>query len=155
MEDSGIPISHSHQDLKCLSAGFDAGYWLQMGLSFQFGECIPFVMRSVGISGALSLLLVAHLLGAGGGEMYAVSSSVRSDVNSLCLPLKHVIFPGAGDEAISEYKSVIYYQVKQPRWFETVKVSFTWSFYPMGLIMKCSCVSQGSPHLPPNPGAAR
>uniref|UniRef100_A0A8C0ZH84 Dedicator of cytokinesis 1 n=1 Tax=Cyanistes caeruleus TaxID=156563 RepID=A0A8C0ZH84_CYACU len=27
----------------------------------------------------------------------------------------------AGDEAISEYKSVIYYQVKQPRWFETVK----------------------------------
>lgn len=34
-----------------------------------------------------------------------------------------VIFPGAGDEAISEYKSVIYYQVKQPRWFETVKVS--------------------------------
>uniref|UniRef100_A0A8C9BK40 Dedicator of cytokinesis 1 n=1 Tax=Phocoena sinus TaxID=42100 RepID=A0A8C9BK40_PHOSS len=32
-------------------------------------------------------------------------------------------FPGAGDEAISEYKSVIYYQVKQPRWFETVKVA--------------------------------
>uniref|UniRef100_A0A452TT77 Dedicator of cytokinesis 1 n=1 Tax=Ursus maritimus TaxID=29073 RepID=A0A452TT77_URSMA len=50
--------------------------------------------------------------------------------------LEHVIFPGAGDEAISEYKSVIYYQVKQPRWFETVKVSFTWSFYPTGLIMK-------------------
>ncbi|ELR55761.1 Dedicator of cytokinesis protein 1, partial [Bos mutus] len=37
--------------------------------------------------------------------------------------LEHVIFPGAGDEAISEYKSVIYYQVKQPRWFETVKVA--------------------------------
>uniref|UniRef100_A0A8C8BD76 Dedicator of cytokinesis 1 n=1 Tax=Otus sunia TaxID=257818 RepID=A0A8C8BD76_9STRI len=36
--------------------------------------------------------------------------------------LESVIFPGAGDEAISEYKSVIYYQVKQPRWFETVKV---------------------------------
>ncbi|KAF2975110.1 hypothetical protein EK904_004165, partial [Melospiza melodia maxima] len=35
--------------------------------------------------------------------------------------LESVIFPGAGDEAISEYKSVIYYQVKQPRWFETVK----------------------------------
>lgn len=33
-----------------------------------------------------------------------------------------MIFPGAGDEAISEYKSVIYYQVKQPRWFETLKV---------------------------------
>nr|XP_014432558.1 dedicator of cytokinesis protein 1 isoform X5 [Pelodiscus sinensis] len=37
--------------------------------------------------------------------------------------LEGVIFPGAGDEAISEYKSVIYYQVKQPRWFETVKVA--------------------------------
>uniref|UniRef100_A0ABI7X690 Dedicator of cytokinesis 1 n=1 Tax=Felis catus TaxID=9685 RepID=A0ABI7X690_FELCA len=37
--------------------------------------------------------------------------------------LEHVIFPGAGDEGISEYKSVIYYQVKQPRWFETVKVA--------------------------------
>ncbi|XP_029465888.1 dedicator of cytokinesis protein 1 isoform X4 [Rhinatrema bivittatum] len=37
--------------------------------------------------------------------------------------LENVIFPGAGDEAISEYKSVIYYQVKQPRWFETVKVA--------------------------------
>lgn len=36
--------------------------------------------------------------------------------------LKNVIFPGAGDDALSEYKSVIYYQVKQPRWFETVKV---------------------------------
>lgn len=41
--------------------------------------------------------------------------------SSVCL-FKSVIFPGAGDEAISEYKSVIYYQVKQPRWFETVKV---------------------------------
>uniref|UniRef100_A0A8C3SAT2 Dedicator of cytokinesis 1 n=1 Tax=Chelydra serpentina TaxID=8475 RepID=A0A8C3SAT2_CHESE len=37
--------------------------------------------------------------------------------------LESVIFPGAGDDAISEYKSVIYYQVKQPRWFETVKVA--------------------------------
>uniref|UniRef100_A0A803VZS2 Dedicator of cytokinesis 1 n=1 Tax=Ficedula albicollis TaxID=59894 RepID=A0A803VZS2_FICAL len=39
------------------------------------------------------------------------------------LEVLNVIFPGAGDEAISEYKSVIYYQVKQPRWFETVKVA--------------------------------
>lgn len=84
--------------------------------------------------------------------MYTVSRSMRSDVNSLCLLLKHVIFPGAGDEGISEYKSVIYYQVKQPRWFETVKVSFTWSLCPTGLIMKCSFVSQGSPLLPPRPG---
>ncbi|XP_070608582.1 dedicator of cytokinesis protein 1 isoform X3 [Erythrolamprus reginae] len=37
--------------------------------------------------------------------------------------LENVIFPGAGDEALSEYKSVIYYQVKQPRWFETIKVA--------------------------------
>uniref|UniRef100_A0A8D1GG25 Dedicator of cytokinesis 5 n=1 Tax=Sus scrofa TaxID=9823 RepID=A0A8D1GG25_PIG len=33
------------------------------------------------------------------------------------------IHPGAGYEGISEYKSVVYYQVKQPCWYETVKVS--------------------------------
>ncbi|KAI7796529.1 dedicator of cytokinesis protein 1 [Triplophysa rosa] len=37
--------------------------------------------------------------------------------------LEGVIFPGAGDEGIQEYKSVIYYQVKQPRWYETIKVA--------------------------------
>uniref|UniRef100_A0A3B3Y7I5 Dedicator of cytokinesis 1 n=1 Tax=Poecilia mexicana TaxID=48701 RepID=A0A3B3Y7I5_9TELE len=37
--------------------------------------------------------------------------------------LENVIFPGAGDEGINEYKSVVYYQVKQPRWFETIKVA--------------------------------
>uniref|UniRef100_A0A8C2XTS3 Dedicator of cytokinesis 1 n=1 Tax=Cyclopterus lumpus TaxID=8103 RepID=A0A8C2XTS3_CYCLU len=37
--------------------------------------------------------------------------------------LENVIFPGAGDEGINEYKSVIYYQVKQSRWFETIKVA--------------------------------
>lgn len=48
----------------------------------------------------------------------------KIDINilSFVCVFKSVIFPGAGDEAISEYKSVIYYQVKQPRWFETVKV---------------------------------
>ncbi|KAL4631173.1 dedicator of cytokinesis protein 2 [Arapaima gigas] len=35
--------------------------------------------------------------------------------NSICL--------GAGDRPESEYKSVIYYQVKQPRWMETFKVA--------------------------------
>ncbi|XP_076148096.1 dedicator of cytokinesis 2 [Alosa pseudoharengus] len=35
--------------------------------------------------------------------------------NSICL--------GAGDKPLNEYKSVIYYQVKQPRWMETFKVS--------------------------------
>lgn len=37
--------------------------------------------------------------------------------------LENVIFPGAGDDGINEYKSVIYYQVRQPRWFETIKVA--------------------------------
>uniref|UniRef100_A0AAZ3P5L4 C2 DOCK-type domain-containing protein n=1 Tax=Oncorhynchus tshawytscha TaxID=74940 RepID=A0AAZ3P5L4_ONCTS len=37
--------------------------------------------------------------------------------------LENVMFPGAGDEGILEYKSVIYYQIKQPRWFETIKVA--------------------------------
>uniref|UniRef100_A0A8B9N142 Dedicator of cytokinesis 1 n=1 Tax=Accipiter nisus TaxID=211598 RepID=A0A8B9N142_9AVES len=45
------------------------------------------------------------------------------NISSFVCVFKSVIFPGAGDEAISEYKSVIYYQVKQPRWFETVKVA--------------------------------
>lgn len=47
---------------------------------------------------------------------------IDTNILSFVCVLKSVIFPGAGDEAISEYKSVIYYQVKQPRWFETVKV---------------------------------
>lgn len=36
---------------------------------------------------------------------------------------KKAIHPGAGYEGLSEYKSVVYYQVKQPCWYETVKVS--------------------------------
>ncbi|XP_056328872.1 dedicator of cytokinesis protein 2 [Danio aesculapii] len=35
--------------------------------------------------------------------------------NSICL--------GAGDRPVNEYKSVIYYQIKQPRWMETFKVA--------------------------------
>ncbi|KAJ3588197.1 hypothetical protein NHX12_011791 [Muraenolepis orangiensis] len=35
--------------------------------------------------------------------------------NSICL--------GAGDKPVNEYRSVIYYQIKQPRWMETIKVS--------------------------------
>lgn len=67
------------------------------------------------------------------------------------LLLKHVIFLGAGDEAISEYKSVIYYQVKQPRWFETVKVSSPWPCSPTGWVMRCSFVSRGCRPLAPSP----
>ncbi|XP_039732071.1 dedicator of cytokinesis protein 5 isoform X1 [Pteropus medius] len=37
--------------------------------------------------------------------------------------MEKAIHPGAGYEGISEYKSVVYYQVKQPCWYETVKVS--------------------------------
>ncbi|XP_045051649.2 dedicator of cytokinesis protein 5 [Desmodus rotundus] len=37
--------------------------------------------------------------------------------------LEKAIHPGAGYEGMSEYKSVVYYQVKQPCWYETVKVS--------------------------------
>ena len=66
------------------------------------------------------------------------------------LLLKHVIFLGAGDEAISEYKSVIYYQVKQPRWFETVKVSSPWPCSPTGWVMRCSFVSRGCRPLAPS-----
>uniref|UniRef100_A0A672S4F7 Dedicator of cytokinesis 2 n=1 Tax=Sinocyclocheilus grahami TaxID=75366 RepID=A0A672S4F7_SINGR len=35
--------------------------------------------------------------------------------NSICL--------GAGDRPVNEYRSVIYYQIKQPRWMETFKVA--------------------------------
>uniref|UniRef100_A0A670JCX0 Dedicator of cytokinesis 2 n=1 Tax=Podarcis muralis TaxID=64176 RepID=A0A670JCX0_PODMU len=36
---------------------------------------------------------------------------------------KNAICLGAGDKPTSEYKSVVYYQVKQPRWAETLKVA--------------------------------
>ncbi|XP_041956081.1 dedicator of cytokinesis protein 5 isoform X1 [Alosa sapidissima] len=38
-------------------------------------------------------------------------------------PVEKALFPGAGYDGITEYKSVIYYQVKQPCWNETVKVA--------------------------------
>ncbi|TRY86430.1 hypothetical protein DNTS_004205 [Danionella cerebrum] len=37
--------------------------------------------------------------------------------------MEKALFPGSGYEGITEYKSVIYYQVKQPCWNETVKVA--------------------------------
>ncbi|XP_072561850.1 dedicator of cytokinesis protein 5 isoform X1 [Paramormyrops kingsleyae] len=39
------------------------------------------------------------------------------------MPMEKALFPGAGCDGITEYKSVIYYQVKQPCWNETVKVA--------------------------------
>ncbi|XP_037536633.1 dedicator of cytokinesis protein 5 [Nematolebias whitei] len=38
-------------------------------------------------------------------------------------PMEKAVFPGAGYDGITEYRSVIYYQVKQPCWNETVKVT--------------------------------
>ncbi|GAB5570216.1 dedicator of cytokinesis protein 5 isoform X1 [Prionailurus iriomotensis] len=49
-----------------------------------------------------------------------VTMSVYDEAGKL---LEKAIHPGAGYEGISEYKSVVYYQVKQPSWYETVKVS--------------------------------
>ncbi|XP_066208030.1 dedicator of cytokinesis protein 5 isoform X1 [Saccopteryx leptura] len=49
-----------------------------------------------------------------------VTMSVHDEAGSA---LEKAIHPGAGYEGISEYKSVVYYQVKQPCWYETVKVS--------------------------------
>uniref|UniRef100_A0A2K5IIH2 Dedicator of cytokinesis 5 n=1 Tax=Colobus angolensis palliatus TaxID=336983 RepID=A0A2K5IIH2_COLAP len=49
-----------------------------------------------------------------------VTMSVHDEEGKL---LEKAIHPGAGYEGISEYKSVVYYQVKQPCWYETVKVS--------------------------------
>ncbi|XP_072492927.1 dedicator of cytokinesis protein 5 isoform X2 [Notamacropus eugenii] len=49
-----------------------------------------------------------------------VTMSVYDEDGAL---LEKAIHPGAGYEGISEYKSVVYYQVKQPCWYETVKVS--------------------------------
>lgn len=40
-------------------------------------------------------------------------------VPSFC---KNAVCLGAGDKPVSEYRSVVYYQVKQPRWMETLKV---------------------------------
>ncbi|TKS79108.1 Dedicator of cytokinesis protein 5 [Collichthys lucidus] len=59
--------------------------------------------------------------------------NVRNDIYTLLqgefdrgkkkTPKNKAIFPGAGYDGITEYKSVIYYQVKQPCWNETVKVT--------------------------------
>ncbi|XP_053574091.1 dedicator of cytokinesis protein 5 [Bombina bombina] len=37
--------------------------------------------------------------------------------------VEKAVIPGAGQEGVNEYKSVVYYQVKQPCWYETIKVS--------------------------------
>ncbi|XP_063303573.1 dedicator of cytokinesis protein 2 [Pelobates fuscus] len=37
--------------------------------------------------------------------------------------MQNAICMGAGDKPVSEYRSVLYYQIKQPRWMETIKVA--------------------------------
>ncbi|KAL9823364.1 dedicator of cytokinesis protein 5 isoform 1-T1 [Geothlypis trichas] len=49
-----------------------------------------------------------------------VTMSVHDEDGNL---QEKAIHPGAGYEGVSEYKSVVYYQVKQPCWYETVKVA--------------------------------
>ncbi|KAI1230092.1 Dedicator of cytokinesis protein 5, partial [Lamprotornis superbus] len=49
-----------------------------------------------------------------------VTMSVHDEDGNL---QEKAIQPGAGYEGVSEYKSVVYYQVKQPCWYETVKVA--------------------------------
>ncbi|XP_069872785.1 dedicator of cytokinesis protein 5 isoform X1 [Dipodomys merriami] len=58
-----------------------------------------------------------------------VTMSVFDEEGNL---LEKAIFPGAGYEGISEYKSVVYYQVKQPCWYETVKV-----YIPIDDVTRC------------------
>ncbi|GAB5567149.1 dedicator of cytokinesis protein 2 [Prionailurus iriomotensis] len=45
----------------------------------------------------------------------ALGRAGPEDRNAICV--------GAGDKPMNEYRSVVYYQVKQPRWNETVKVA--------------------------------
>ncbi|KFP27943.1 Dedicator of cytokinesis protein 1, partial [Colius striatus] len=37
--------------------------------------------------------------------------------------MQNVIYHGAGDKAVSEYRSVVYYQQRHQRWMETVKIA--------------------------------
>uniref|UniRef100_A0A672S3U1 Dedicator of cytokinesis 2 n=1 Tax=Sinocyclocheilus grahami TaxID=75366 RepID=A0A672S3U1_SINGR len=48
-------------------------------------------------------------------EVIMLVCDEEGKVNSICL--------GAGDRPVNEYRSVIYYQIKQPRWMETFKVA--------------------------------
>uniref|UniRef100_A0AAY5KYF2 Dedicator of cytokinesis 2 n=1 Tax=Esox lucius TaxID=8010 RepID=A0AAY5KYF2_ESOLU len=48
-------------------------------------------------------------------EVIMMVCDEEGKANSICL--------GAGDRPLNEYRSVIYYQIKQPRWMETFKVS--------------------------------
>lgn len=55
------------------------------------------------------------------GPSTGSDSSVEFSL-SLLFSAQNAICVGAGDKPMHEYRSVVYYQVKQPRWMETVKV---------------------------------
>ena len=48
---------------------------------------------------------------------------VYSSVCVNILSLQNVISIGAGEELVSEYRSVIFYHVGKPEWVETIKVN--------------------------------
>uniref|UniRef100_A0A803TVA9 Dedicator of cytokinesis 2 n=1 Tax=Anolis carolinensis TaxID=28377 RepID=A0A803TVA9_ANOCA len=57
-------------------------------------------------------------------DKYNKTTQRNVEVNMcVCDEEGKVIPVRAGDKPVSEYKSVVYYQVKQPRWMETVKVA--------------------------------
>lgn len=68
---------------------------------------------------------ILHTLHAPSSQLHTCSwkPSAQRETPFLSFnPLQNSICLGAGDKPVSEYRSVIYYQVKQPRWMETIKV---------------------------------
>lgn len=68
---------------------------------------------------------------------------------------KNAICLGAGDKPVSEYRSVVYYQVKQPRWMETLKVwrgYFPLTFFTSKCLTQKGCTASASSkkHLVPD-----
>ena len=50
----------------------------------------------------------------------------------LIIVLQNVISIGAGEELVSQYRSVIFYHSGKPEWVETIKVSYT-----LGVLESC------------------
>uniref|UniRef100_UPI00358F3F9F dedicator of cytokinesis protein 1-like n=1 Tax=Myxine glutinosa TaxID=7769 RepID=UPI00358F3F9F len=57
----------------------------------------------------------------GAGKSYSLQVTVKA-CDDQGNQLKNVFWIGVGDHALTEYKSVVYYQLKQLRWAETIKV---------------------------------
>ena len=50
----------------------------------------------------------------------------------IIIVLQNVISVGAGEELVSQYRSVIFYHSGKPEWVETIKVSYT-----LGVLESC------------------